>query len=165
VSLRGAATVDFTFKRSAPGALEFNSYAGLVALINATGVFAASNPYAGDPYGYGWILIEVVAAGAAGNNSRLIVVTKSLLNGLILKDFGASEDFARFKGGAATATVTPVFSRQAGTNRMIPAQGVDAPSQALAPFVARADIVPGVYALITHGAAVSTTEEFQVLIS
>ncbi len=164
----GAATsVSFTFKRTAPGAGQFNTAAGLVALINAEAAYNATFAYyenvglTADPS----LMIKVThaAGGTAGNTHRLYVTRTNTVDnhsyrtvGLVLKNRYASENFARFRGGAATLIKTPFFSPLASTMTGVTVTGVDAASVALAPAAYISDIIPGVGGTITHTGAAGT---------
>lgn len=152
-------TYTFTFKRSSPGANQFNTYATLLTLIDSTADYDATTPttaVSGDPFVRGYMLIKAHTAGTAGNSGRLAVTTRSQLNGIILRDLTDGEAYARFIGGAATAISTPVFSPQASTIAPLRVSGYDATSAALAPSAYQADTVPGVAYVITHSAAAGT---------
>jgi hypothetical protein len=168
----GAAITTFTFKRTAPGALQFNSADSLVALINATADYRAAyvdfqNDLGGaDPK----LMIKIWAnaAGVAGNAYRLYTgrfktptdtsaidtIPQPLTVAQILRDpaaFGTlGNSFARFYGGAATLIKTFVPTPIANPDKPVFVQGVDATSQALAPAVYQADINSAVGFTITH---------------
>ncbi len=156
----GGTTHNFTFKRTAPGAGQFNDADSLIALINATGTITAT--YA-DYFDAGaspdpelMIDCRAVAGGIAGNGFACWVTTRSETCGLILRDWHASEDMAWFYGGAATAVSTVVFTPNASVVAPLYVQGVDAPSHALAPVAFVADVTPGVCYVLTHAAAAGT---------
>ncbi len=156
----GGTTWTFTFKRTAPGALQFNDADSLIALINATGTITAA--YA-DFYDAGatvdpelMLELKAVVGGVAGNGFSCWSNTRSETCGLILRNWHASEDMAWFYGGAATLVSTFVFTPNASTVAPLIIQGVDATSHALDPVAYVADVVPGVGYGVTHALAAGT---------
>jgi hypothetical protein len=178
----GATFFTFTFKRTAPGANEFNSADTLVALINAIGgvPYAATYvPYQADLGAANpklMIKIAATAGGVGGNVHRAYAfrytkpgvttghLTVSQPRGVaqMLRDVtgiqsgGTAETHSWFYGGTAALTKTFVFTPLANRYRGVTVSGYDATSQALAPVVYQADIVPGVGFHITHAAAAGT---------
>lgn len=166
VQLRGAGltSVDLTFKRSSPGAAEFNSAADLIAKIISNGggdwtaAFAAFTDVGGTSNPQLMIEIKRTAAGApsdpVNDPPRIYCTTLAKTCGVILREDGVT--YSRMLGGAAAATKTAIFSPIA--NDQIPAlvQGMDATSVALAPVCYLADAKGGVGYEITHTAAAGT---------
>lgn len=163
-------TAAFYFKRSAPdGVTQFNDADGLIALINATGIYTAAYV---DFVDFGdtedpelMIEIKLVAQGTAGNSHRLYITRYTTPDrqemrtcGQVLSRRDAAAEFATttFMGGSASLNKTVVFSRQASDVGAIGVVGYDATSHALVPAVFRADVVPGVGFTITHGVATGT---------
>ena len=171
----------FTFKRVSPiaSAAQFNTADGLISLINATKTYRATyvdfrdDLTAGNPK----LMVKIynAAAGTIGNGAELYVTRfkdpapkpigdpsflsteQPLLVGQILNDAQAQQRYAVMHGGCATRVKTFVMSPAVSTERGVWVQGVDAASQALAPAVYRAEIIPGVGFTITH--AVGTGSE------
>jgi hypothetical protein len=176
----GVSWTYFYFKRTAPGAGEFNDADSLLALINATGTWTAAyaafqnNTAVSNPK----LMIRIThaAGGATGNSHANFVwrfikptdtttyqtVPQPLFNGIIMRDKtpGVDEQNGRFYGGAAALTKTWVFTPIVHPTRGVFVQGVDSTSVALAPVVYQADIVEGVGFYITHGAAAGTEAFF-----
>lgn len=172
-----AVTHTWTFKRDTPGALEFNSAASLIALINATGTlvanFASFYDAGSTPDPELMIEIKTLTPGTAGDACALWVTTRSLTCGLILRNRLAAEDMSWFRGGSAItsgtgtemdpyigATKTWVFTPLGGTTSAVHVQGVDSDSHDLAPRVYPADAIPGVGFPITSDASVTADEQF-----
>lgn len=165
-----AAIFTWTFKRTAPGALQFSTNDELLALINASVVYTAAYvPFVN----YGGIVdaktmmkITHAGGGVAGNTHRIFVTRSTTVDqksyrtvGQILQNrfaTGPTEEWGRFLGGAATLTKTAFFSPLASTAYGVQVQGTAAAAVALAPRVYEADIVPGVGGTITHTAAAGT---------
>jgi len=167
----------FFFKRTSPGAGEFNTADSLIALINATVDFTADyvpwvdtgsdvNPK---------LMIEVVHSpgGTAGNACYLAVLRVTtdgpdlrMLQtvGVLLLNAEASDGsqsfLTWFQGGSAAADKTVIWSPVASTVRGISATGVDSTSHALGPVGYVANIVPGVCAVLSHSAAAGTEKFF-----
>ena len=163
----GLTTLTVTFKRSSPGALQFNDADSLLALINAStswrAAYAPFDDFNGDPNPKMLIEIKTVAVGLYAN-AYMLVTTRSKTCGLSLINNYNTESYARFLGGSAGAvTHTAIFSRLASTSHPAFVQGVNATSQALAPAAYMADAVEGVGYTITH-AAPAGTESFSWII-
>ncbi|MGO9835111.1 MAG: hypothetical protein ACLP1X_12930, partial [Polyangiaceae bacterium] len=170
----GGTTHTFTFQRTSPGAGQFNSATSLLALINATSdLTAAFAPYTntgGDLNPDQMIVVTVVTGGAAGNSWFCQVNTQLSANlrsqrtvGVVLVNRQGAVAGLKcfFLGGAAAGyTTTPVFTPLASTAASISVTGYDATSQALAPAVYEANVVPGVGFTITHSAGAGTEQFF-----
>lgn len=143
-----------TFKRSSPGANEFNSQASLTAWIEALADYTASIVVGGGGNNSGYILIKAASGGVGGNDARITVTTRSRINGVVLLEEG--ETSGKFYGGSAAADVTILFTPLASDNKPCIVAGVDSTSAALAPQSYAAGIVPGVMCPISHGAAAGT---------
>lgn len=180
----GGVFFNYSFKRTAPGANQFNSADSLVTLINGSsgGTYTAAYvPFTNDLGALNpklMILIKAAAGGVGGNAYRVytrryktptdvatyLPVQQPRIVGQMLRDVtglqnsGQAEEFCWFYGGSATLTKTWVFTPLANRARPVYVQGVDATSRALNPFVDLADIVPGVGFMITHGAAAGTEQ-------
>lgn len=163
----------FTFKRTAPnaGLLEFNSYAGLMALINGStaGKWTASNPvaayYGADAQAYGYMEIKASVTGTARNGDVLLISRASRTCGVYLRSWVnggmyANKSQTQFFGGAAAATQTVIFTPLASLQSPLIVSGYDAASHALDPISYAADTVPGVAYVITHAAAAGTEKFF-----
>jgi len=158
----------FTYVRNNPGAGQFNSPDGFLALVNATSQFTAQYaPYQNDFSSVSKMMIQIfaAAAGSAGNNMQLdvrryitptdtttyLTVPQPYITGQYLNNKRANEHFCHFYGGCDGAiTKTFVPSVLASTARGAFVQGVDSTSQALQPIIYLADVVPGVGATVTH---------------
>lgn len=178
VRLYNGAFSSFTFKRTAPGAGQFNSADSLVALINAaSGWAAAYATYNGATNPKKMIRISYSAAGAVNppdtaltirrckspsDTVTYLTVQQPLINGICLRetDTDPYKEDGHFYGGSATLTKTFVHTPLANKNRPVLVQGYDASSEALTPKVYQADIVSGVGFTITHGAAAGTEKFF-----
>lgn len=178
----GASFFTFTFKRTAPGANEFNSADSLIALINAIGGTPYNASYVPFQADLGaanpklMIKVAATAAGTGGNVHRMYVfrytkpglttghltVAQPRTVGQMLRDVtgiqsgGTAETQSWFYGGAAAATKTFVFTPLANRNLPVIVTGIDATSRALNPYVDQADVIPGVGFHITHSAAAGT---------
>jgi hypothetical protein len=174
----GTTTHTFTFQRTAPGAGQFNTSVGLVALINATSdLTAAFVPYTntgGDANPELMIVVTVVTPGVAGNswfcqiNTQLSAtpgVRSTRMVGVVLVNRqGNPTPIAGLKcffmGGAAAATETVVYTPLASQASQVTVTGYDSTSNELDPVVLWTNIVPGVGFTITHNAAVGTEQFF-----
>lgn len=169
----GSINNTFMYKFVSPGAGEFNSADSLIALISAVPGFTAAYQTfqnwtaIADPKTM--IRVSATAAGTAGNAAKLYVyrdkypgggdptsTQQPLINGYILRNVAASEEFSPFGGGNATRVTTFVFSPIANPDRGVEVWGADAAAVALNPHVYQADIIPGVGFLITHGVGAGT---------
>jgi hypothetical protein len=148
------ATQTCTFKRTGPGANEFNTQATLTAWIQALADYNAAIVVGGGGNNTGYIKITAAASGTGGNSGRVTVTTKSRINGVVLKAYG--ETSGRLLGGAAAATTTVVWSPVASSTRPSIVRGRNATAEALIPIVDPANNIGGVAALITHSAAAGT---------
>lgn len=141
----GITPVTFTFKRTAPGANEFNTKASLITLINNNtgGLWTATNY---DNLDYGYIEIKRVATGAQAND-RVTVVTKAKNQLVQLDD--------KFYGGSAAADRTFVFTPLAAPFRALQMHGANANGSALTGVYwdESTDVVQGVGYLVRHSAA------------
>ena len=166
----GKANLDLTFKRTAPGANEFNSRASLIAAINASADWgAAAADYVnvgGTPDPGNMVELYVEAAGVT-TDCRVYVTTKSLTCGVVLVPDGLT--YSLMIGGCAGtvagppvtgATKTAVFSPLANDQVPVFVQGVNAASAGLNPKAYLADAIYGVGYVITHDASTTGTEEF-----
>lgn len=176
VKLVGGAsgTQTFTFKRSSPGAGQFNTADSLLALINATTDYSAAyvdfTNTGGDLDPKVMIEIKYKTIGTAGNSCYLQILPAAVEGpdyrsvrtcGVILLDrSSARTNLCYFLGGSAAADKTVIWSPIAGRSKGVFVQGVDAASQALAPVVYQADITYGVAAVATHGVAAGTEKFF-----
>ncbi len=161
----GSVTHTFTYKFSSPGANQFNSCASLRALFNAIpGWEAIFQPYINrlvTPQPEVMLLVRAIDPGPS--TARLYVyrdkypgggaadfTQQPLINGYILRNAAASEEFSPFGGGGAEFEQTFVFTPIANPDRGVQVWGVDAAAAALNPRVYAADIIPGVGFKITH---------------
>jgi hypothetical protein len=164
VQVRGAGltTTTFTFKRSGPGALEFNDAAGLIALINATTHFRARfadfTDVGGTPDPEMMIEVYLATAGDPGTDPsvpaddppRLICSTSSLTTGQTLNVYG--ESYSPLLGGSSLpSTRTAIFSPLATTEAPVFVQGVNSTADGLSPKAYLEHAVMGVGYVITHG--------------
>jgi hypothetical protein len=158
VSLRGPASYDFTFKRTAPGASQFNSAASLAALIDGKAEYEATVPT--PPIGVAsYVKIKCATPGDVSATAFMQVTTRSKNNGIMLSDKVAVDVRSFFYGGEATAIKTFVPCSFVSNSRGVLVFGRNAAGRALNPYVDSADIIPGVGFVITHGAA-SGGEQF-----
>ena len=156
----GKANLDLTFKRTAPGAGQFNDVASFIAAVNASADWdAAYGSYVnvGGTTQPPIVELKVAAAGAIAD-ARVYVTTLSKTCGVVLRNDYDGIAYAQFLGGAATLTKTAIFSPIASDQVPAVVQGVDATSHALAPVAYLADCIPGVGYVITHTAAAGTEE-------
>lgn len=178
----GAVDHTFTYKFVSPGAGEFNSPDSLLALFQGVAGFDAEYmTYTNrlvTPDAKCMMRVFATAAGTAGNSARLRCyrpkwpgapeasadsTPQPMINGYILRNAAAAENFSQFQGGSAAFDTTFVFTPLANPDRGVEVWGADAASVALAPAVYSADIIPGVGFKITHGAGVGT-EQFHYLV-
>jgi hypothetical protein len=158
IELRGAASYDLTFKRTAPGANEFNSLASLVTLIDGKAEYEATSPSPALGANQGYILLKVAAAGVGGNSSRVNITnsdspTRSRLNAVGLPDPDLGPACYFYGGVDAAQTRTFIWSPAANSVKGVDVGGADAAGVALAPYVLAADVINGVGAYVTHLAA------------
>jgi hypothetical protein len=169
----------FTFKRTSPGANEFDTADTLISVINGTGTYSAGYVgYVNDLSGANpkkMIKIWVTSAGyydpattavtvrrykKPGDTTTYQSVPQPLLNGIVLRECeGSTREDGAFWGGAASLTKTFVHTPLASKLRAVLVRGFDATSQALSPVVNQVDIIGGVGFTISHSAA-SGSEKF-----
>jgi hypothetical protein len=157
----GKGNLDLTFKRSSPGATEFNSASDLVTKINLSAdwsaAFAPISTIGGGSGLSSYTLLFKLKAVGAVSDARVYVTTKSRTCGATLINWYDGEVYARFKGGGTSpATSTFIFTPRASEQNPLLVVGVDSGSHTLAPRAYRADIVPGVGYLVTHTAGTGT---------
>ena len=144
----------FTFKRTAPGANEFNSRASLVTLIDATAEFEATTI---GNQGYQYILVKFATVGTAGNAATLTVTTKAKTCGITLGTL--------FAGGAATAIKTVIFSPLANDAAVPSITSANSAATALTGvYINPSDTKVGHAYVITHSAA-GGTEQFGYVVN
>jgi hypothetical protein len=163
-----------TFKRSSPGANEFNDVNSFIAAINGGGYMTAATAALTNDYGATdpKVLVKLTAAGSGaaynaysfwtirykkpGDTVTYVTVPQPLINGTILRNRFAKHEAAFLYGGADTLIKTFVFTPIACPTLGVMVQGADSTSRALNPYVDQADIIPGVGFYITHDAAAGT---------
>jgi hypothetical protein len=156
----GKANLDLTFKRSGPGATEFNSASDLVTKINASAdwraAFAPVSTIGGGANPNYMIELKLAAAGSVPD-ARVYVTTRSKTCGQVLRNWYDGEAYARFKGGGAVPCAnTFVFTHRASETNPLFVRGADFGSHGLDPRAYKADVVPGVGYLVTHTAGTGT---------
>jgi hypothetical protein len=157
----GLGNLDLTFKRTAPGAGEFNSAASLIAAINASADwrarFADFTDVGGSPDPEMMIELYLNVAGDPGTNPlvpadnppRVNVSTRSLTTGQILR-IDDTNNYSPFLGGSSLpSTRTAIFSPLIGTETPVFVQDVQS-TGALNPKAYVADAVYGVGTVLTH---------------
>lgn len=169
----------FTFKRTSPSGSQFNTAAGLVSLINATGVWTASYMPINNDLGATnpdiWLVITAVNGGTGDNTDELIVerfkdpntssgntwerTEQPLTVGVCLRNHLVPNVYCSFAGGGTALSQTFVFTQRANPEHGVSVWGADSASVALSPVVYASNIIPGVGFLITHSAG-SGSEHF-----
>lgn len=165
-----------TFKRTSPGADEFNSSASLITWIGTLGgggfsaAFVSTQNYSDDV----WLRVTHSVAADYGDNCWIKVSTRSQTCGQLLIDPDANppaNDRSYFRGSPRSSdspsgsplvgiTRTWCWTQLANANAVPRLQGVTAAAQALNPIVYPADIEPGRGFYITHSASQTGAEEF-----
>lgn len=164
----GRTDLTLTFKRTAPGAGQFNSIASFVTAVNASVSWRAEYARYNDVGGTAQppMLVLFTEADAGATDARVYSFTFAKTCGAVLAD-PSGDGSAAMLGACATsgtpatgAVATAVFTQLASAEFLPIVQGIDADSRTLDPHVFIADIVPGVGFTITHDASVTGAEQF-----
>lgn len=151
--LNGSTTLyTFTYREQGTlGGTEFRTKANLIALIDATSEFVATDPNVNDD---GMFKITAASSGTAGNNYKIRTISNCRLCGKYLQE--------NFVGGSANPDVT-VFWTTEGTNYNVPTvTPINSGATSLTGvYVDIANSVPGKYYLIKHSNAAGT-EKFLI---